>query len=43
MWLNAKHKVPCVGKKRFTDMATLRRLGVFCLQGHKGSLPWAKA
>jgi hypothetical protein len=43
MWLNAKHKVHRVGKKRFTDMATLKRLGVFCLQGRKGSLPWAKA
>jgi RNA-directed DNA polymerase len=43
MWLNAKHKVPHVGKKRFTDMTTLKRLGVFCLQGRKGSLPWAKA
>ena len=43
MWLNAKHKVHCVGRKRFTDMATLKRLGVVCLQGHKGSLPWAKA
>ena len=42
MWLNAKHKVACVGKKRFTDSATLQRLGVFCLQGWKGSLPWAK-
>jgi RNA-directed DNA polymerase len=43
MWPNAKHKVYCIGKKRFTDAATLRRLGVFCLQGRKGSLPWAKA
>jgi group II intron reverse transcriptase/maturase len=43
MWLNAKHKVHRVGKKRFTDMVTLKRLGVFCLQGRKGSLPWAKA
>lgn len=43
MWINAKHKVHCIGKKRFTDAATLKRLGVFCLQGRKGSLPWAKA
>jgi RNA-directed DNA polymerase len=43
MWLNAKHKVQCVGKKRFTDAATLKRLGVFCLQGRKGSFPWATA
>jgi RNA-directed DNA polymerase len=43
MWLNAKHKVHRIGRKRFTDAATLRRLGVFCLQGWKGSLPWAKA
>jgi len=43
MWLNAKHKVHRIGKKRFTDAATLKRLGVFCLQGRKGSLPWAKA
>lgn len=43
MWLNAKHKVHCVGRKRFTDAATLKRLGVFCLQGRKGSLPRANA
>lgn len=43
MWLNAKHKVHCVGRKRFADAATLDRLGVFCLQKRKGSLPWAKA
>jgi RNA-directed DNA polymerase len=43
MWLNAKHKVHCIGKKRFTDAATLKRLGVFCLQRRKGSLPWATA
>ena len=43
MWLNAKHKVHCVGRKRFTDAATLKRLGVFCLQGRKGSFPWATA
>jgi len=43
MWLNAKHKVHCVGRKRFTDSATRQRLGLFCLQGRKGSLPWAQA
>jgi len=43
MWLHAKHKVRCVGKKRFTDAATAQRLGLFRLQGRKGSLPWATA
>jgi len=43
MWLNAKHKVRCIGKKRFTDDATRQRLGVFYLQERKRSLPWASA
>jgi RNA-directed DNA polymerase len=43
MWLNAKHKVRCVGKKRFIDAAEAWRLGLDFLQGRKGSLPWAKA
>jgi group II intron reverse transcriptase/maturase len=43
MWLNAKHRAHCVGRKRFTDAATLKRLGVFCLQGRKPSFPWATA
>jgi group II intron reverse transcriptase/maturase len=43
MWLNAKHKVSCIGKKRFTDAATAGRLGLFRLQGRKGSFPWATA
>ena len=43
MWLNAKHKVHCVGKKRFIDAATACRLGLDRLAGRKGSLPWATA
>lgn len=43
MWLNAKHKVRCVGKKRFIDAATASRLGLDRLAGRKGSLPWATA
>ena len=43
MWLNAKHKVRCVGKRRFTDRRRLSGLGLVQLQGRKGSLPWAKA
>jgi len=43
MWLQAKHKAACVGKKRFIDATTARRLGLFRLEGRKGSLPWAKA
>jgi hypothetical protein len=43
MWLLAKHKVACVGKKRFTDAATAQLLGLVCLKGRKGSLPWATA
>jgi predicted HAD superfamily phosphohydrolase YqeG len=43
MWLQAKHKAARVGRKRFTDTLTAQRLGLFCLQGRKGSLPWANA
>ena len=43
MWLNAKHKVRHVGKRRFIDAATALRLGLDCLQGRKGSLPWVTA
>lgn len=43
MWLNAKHKVHCVGKKRFIDAAEACRLGLDRLQGRKGSFPWASA
>lgn len=43
MWLQAKHKAACVGKKRFIGATTARRLGLFRLEGRKGSLPWAKA
>ena len=43
MWLQAKHKAACVGKKRFIDATTARRLGLFRLEGRKGSLPWATA
>jgi len=42
-WLQAKHKAARVGKKRFIDAATARRLGLFRLEGRKGSLPWATA
>lgn len=41
MWLNAKHKVHCVGNKRFIDAASGLRLGLDRLSGRKGSLPWA--
>jgi hypothetical protein len=43
MWLNAKHKVHCIGKKRFIDAATGERLGLLRLHGRKGSLPWTTA
>jgi RNA-directed DNA polymerase len=43
MWLLAKHKVACVGRKRFTDAATAKLLGLVRLRGRKGSLPWATA
>jgi group II intron reverse transcriptase/maturase len=43
MWLNAKHKVHCIGKKRFIDEATALRLGLDRLSWRKGSFPWAKA
>ena len=41
MWLNSKHKVHCVGRKRFIDEATARKLGLDRLSWRKGSLPWA--
>ena len=41
MWLNSKHKVHCVGRKRFIDEATARKLGLERLSWRKGSLPWA--
>jgi RNA-directed DNA polymerase len=43
MWLNAKHKVRCVGNKRFLEPATAERLGLERLQKRRGSLPWATA
>jgi group II intron reverse transcriptase/maturase len=43
MWLKAKHKAACVGRKRFIDAPTARRLGLFRLEGRKGSFPWATA
>ena len=43
MWLHSKHKVRCIGKQRFVDAATASWLGLICLQGRKGSLPWATA
>jgi hypothetical protein len=43
MWLHAKHKVRCVGNKRFLDVTTIERLGLYRLQERKGSLPWATA
>jgi hypothetical protein len=43
MWLNAKHKVHCVGNKRFISAADAWQLGLDLLQGRKGSLPWTNA
>jgi RNA-directed DNA polymerase len=43
MWLNAKHKVRCAGKKRYVSPAEAWRLGLEMLRGRKGSLPWAQA
>jgi hypothetical protein len=43
MWLNAKHKVRCVGKTWYVSAAEALQLGLFQLRGRKGSLPWAKA
>jgi hypothetical protein len=42
-WLNAKHKVRCVGKRRYISTSEARQLGLLQLRGRKGSLPWAKA
>jgi len=43
MWLNAKHKVRCVGKRRYISATEAWRLGLTQLRGRKGSLPWATA
>jgi hypothetical protein len=43
MWLNAKHKVPCAGTRRYVSPAEAWRMGLTQLRGRKGSLPWAKA
>jgi len=43
MWLNAKHRVRCAGKKRYISTDEARPLGLEQLRGRKGSLPWAKA
>lgn len=43
MWLNAKHKVRCAGRRRYISPAEARQLGLDRLQGRQGSLPWAKA
>jgi hypothetical protein len=43
VWLETKHRETCVGKRRFLDSATARRLGLLRLEGRKGSLPWATA
>jgi RNA-directed DNA polymerase len=42
-WLNAKHKVRCVGKRRYISTSEARQLGLLQLRGRNGSLPWAKA
>lgn len=41
MWLNSKHKVHCIGKKRFIDEATALKHGLDRLTRRKGSIPWA--
>jgi group II intron reverse transcriptase/maturase len=43
MWLNAKHKVRCVGKTWYISAAEAWQMGLEQLQGRKGSLPWATA
>jgi group II intron reverse transcriptase/maturase len=43
MWLNSKHKVGCVGEKRFVSAVEACQLGLVRLQGRTGSLPWATA
>lgn len=43
MWLNAKHRARCAGKRRYISPAEARQLGLETLRGRKGSLPWATA
>ena len=43
MWLNAKHRVPCAGNRRYVSPAEAWQMGLTQLRGRKGSLPWAKA
>jgi hypothetical protein len=43
MWLNAKHRVRCVGATRYISATEAWRLGLTRLRGRSGSLPWAKA
>jgi len=43
MWLNAKHRVRCAGKRRYISTDEAWPLGLEQLRGRKGSLPWAKA
>jgi hypothetical protein len=43
MWLNAKHRIPHAGKRRYVSSAEAWRLGLVQLRGRKGSLPWAQA
>ena len=41
MWLNCKHRLACVGGKRFIDEATASKLGLERLSWRAGSIPWA--
>jgi group II intron reverse transcriptase/maturase len=43
MWLNAKHRVRCTGKRRYISSAQAWQLGLEQLRRRKGSLPWATA
>jgi RNA-directed DNA polymerase len=43
MWLNAKHRVPCAGSRRYISIAEARQMGLELLRQRRGSFPWAKA
>jgi RNA-directed DNA polymerase len=43
MWLNAKHKVRCVGKRWYVSATEAWQMGLVQLRGRKGSLPWTNA
>src|SRR5450631_2626161 len=43
MWLNAKHRVPCAGNRRYVSIAEAMQMGLTLLRQRKGCFPWAKA